>query len=997
MLKIKATRSRRLSVGLVLFAVGMIGIVFWLAVRHVPSVPETQLSRFLQASPFSQTENDLIQSVSAAFSGNVRQAEKLIKAEHFAFRTLFHKLLFQALVYRYQKKDSSAAPLLELARNLALVFQTQFDDDFLQREYNFVINLKPREVRKKLDAEYYYTQAQNYLGRQHYGLAKKHYQYSLRLSRSIRDCRREIDNLVKLQYLEYFEGDYQRAIEIGEETLRLTLTHGYKYRETWTRLLTASTLFQFGRYNESIPHLNRALKTATRLGDQQAVIRILERIGVAVRRLGDLDRALEMNRKAMEIAREFGNERDILNCWINFGLIYRSRGEFSLAKQYYEKALELASQLKDANRGSVLINLGHLSRRLGLYTEALQYSLQAMDFYIQNGDKYYLSLALKNIGDIYLETGADSAALRYYHRSLMELRQLSDPRKELQPDRTAAEIRLSMGDVYLRQQDTSQAVESYQYALEKFGETQFMEGLAHALIRSGNLNRYLKKYDKAREQLEQAVRIANRLHDPLLLSNGYFSLGQYFLDHRDLARAEDQFDRAIQVIEETRSKLSGDPQITYFARTQDIYNAMIALKFDQGDDAAAFEFSERSRARSLFDLVHQEIEKPGATVALPPGLREIQAQLPEEVQLLEYKLLQDRLLIFVLDRYRLLSTSVRIPADTLRQAVFAFRRLLGAENLEQFHRRFRRNRRELFLDEMEQALTLSKVLLQPVLYDLNTEKVLYILPDDVLFYLPFAALPLPDGFPETAPFLIEKYTIAFTPSAAWLSQHALSGPAGSRADSLSMLTVANPTGDLIAAEHEVRRISSLGQRSRVLIGKDISEAAFLREVKRNYRIIHFATHAVIDDIRPMESYLVLGPASRAVPAVHSGNTPLEDNRLHTREVFQLDLEGTELITLAACYTAGGRLFRGEGLFGLTQAFLKAGARSVITSLWEIDDQFTSDLMAYFYKSYLQREFNKAEAMRQAQLQLIREMRQDPLIQYAYPFAWAAFIVMGDYR
>jgi CHAT domain-containing protein len=143
------------------------------------------------------------------------------------------------------------------------------------------------------------------------------------------------------------------------------------------------------------------------------------------------------------------------------------------------------------------------------------------------------------------------------------------------------------------------------------------------------------------------------------------------------------------------------------------------------------------------------------------------------------------------------------------------------------------------------------------------------------------------------------------------------------------------------------------------------------------RRIHFATHGVISERQPQYSGLVLT----------LDEDPKEDGLLQVYEIFNLKLNA-DLVVLSACKTGLGKEVKGEGLIGLTRAFMYAGARSLVVSLWQVADPSTAELMVKFYER-LDRAGDKADALRQAKLELIQSGR------YAHPFYWAPFVLVGE--
>ncbi|HYM00647.1 MAG TPA: CHAT domain-containing protein, partial [Blastocatellia bacterium] len=142
------------------------------------------------------------------------------------------------------------------------------------------------------------------------------------------------------------------------------------------------------------------------------------------------------------------------------------------------------------------------------------------------------------------------------------------------------------------------------------------------------------------------------------------------------------------------------------------------------------------------------------------------------------------------------------------------------------------------------------------------------------------------------------------------------------------------------------------------------------------RILHIATHGIIDNVKPMYSEIVLSRAEGSD----------DDGLLEAWEIANMDLN-TDLVVLSACDTAGGRLAEGEGIIGLTWAFFVAGCPSTVVSQWSVEVGSTSELMVEFHRNLLA-GFGKADALRRAELKLMKDPR------YAHPFYWAGFVVVG---
>lgn len=259
---------------------------------------------------------------------------------------------------------------------------------------------------------------------------------------------------------------------------------------------------------------------------------------------------------------------------------------------------------------------------------------------------------------------------------------------------------------------------------------------------------------------------------------------------------------------------------------------------------------------------------------------------------------------------------------------------------------------------------------------------LLIVPAAELYYLPVHALgrAKADG---SINFLIEQKRFAYFASADLLNvvnaTAATTGKLSGKADSVGLLALGNPDGSLPAATDEVAALSRLFTKSSVYTGKDATVARVTQPTATRTPFLHFATHGVIDSRDPKETYLLLA------------GTP---NRLSVKDIvedkYKLSLDGTRLVTLSACQTNIGGYDPSAVYSSLSRAFSKAGAPTVIASLWSVNDASTRDTMTLFYKE-LAAGVSKAEAMRRAQLGVMRDPR------FAHPYYWAPFVVLGDWR
>jgi len=331
------------------------------------------------------------------------------------------------------------------------------------------------------------------------------------------------------------------------------------------------------------------------------------------------------------------------------------------------------------------------------------------------------------------------------------------------------------------------------------------------------------------------------------------------------------------------------------------------------------------------------------TVA-PLTLNEVQELLDPGTTLIEYFVTQGGIFVWVVEKDKVQVQRVELSRErlansvnTLRDSIFALRE------------------REKFT---ETSTSLYQHLIQPLLPHV-TGKELIIVPHDVLHYLPFHALVSPDGH-----YLIEKYPIYYLSSASLLQFTKEKKKAkGEKVLAFGNPDLGDPEKELKFAELEAQEVKAVYPESTVFLKKEATEEKG-KTLSPNHNILHFATHAELNEDDPLSSAVLLAK---------DGN---EDGRLEVREIFGMNLNAS-LVVLSGCEMGRGKLSTGDELVGLTRAFIYAGTPSVVASLWKVDDSSTAHLMSSFYRNL--KTMSKVEALRQAQLELIRgEARSDLL-------------------
>ena len=267
---------------------------------------------------------------------------------------------------------------------------------------------------------------------------------------------------------------------------------------------------------------------------------------------------------------------------------------------------------------------------------------------------------------------------------------------------------------------------------------------------------------------------------------------------------------------------------------------------------------------------------------------------------------------------------------------------------------------------------LFRLLLEPVVPFIKSEKSLVIIPHQHLSMLPFESL-----IDHNGKFIIQSFDITYQLAASFINYSSFDQPEFSKSLVVAPFAKEGAQG-LSPLRASMDEVKSLGGTR--LIGEDASKSMFLRYVEEN-RIIHLATHATVNDMDPSASYIVFYP----------DDANDLTNRLFVHEVSNLKLDTVDLAFLSACETASGRLADGEGILGISRAFTKAGCKNVITSLWKAEDHSTAYISDRFY-TYLGKGFNSPQALRLAKIDLLNDPSYS---QFKSPNYWSHLVLIGQ--
>jgi CHAT domain-containing protein/Tfp pilus assembly protein PilF len=891
--------------------------------------------------------------------------------------------------------------------------------------------------------------------------AIERYERVLELRRIAGDTRGQADAVYAVAAAREKLGERLSARDRYAEALRLYEQLGDARGQAEAALNAGVMCYVVGEPRLAIDYLGRALPLWKQLGDPRGEARTASNLGVVHYVLGDLRVALEWYTRALPLRRAAGDVAGEAGTLHNIGLVHDALGEPQQALEHFAKALALGKASGDRwAEGSLLDSMGAMSVVLGEPREALEYFGRALAIGRAGAFAGVEVAALQGLGTARAELGEYEAALVHYLETLPRVRAAESPRG------TAGAL-LGLGRIYERLDCRAEALASYQEALALYSGVAEPLGEVEALVRVGDLRARFGDPAKAGDAFARALAVSRRIGDTDGEAEALAGLARVARDRGDLVGARARLEAALSIVEARRTKLvSHELRASYLGMQRGAYELYVDVlqrlherEPGAGHLAAALEASERSRARSLLDLLAEA--RVDVQAGLDPGLKQRERRIEAETSRIHRRLIaarsretpdasdvealekelagverDHRTLEWEMRRASPRYASLRYPEPLRADAV---RRTLDAETaLLQYV--LGRDGSVLFVvtsDEVRSvrlppvreiaplvaavraalerpgrretgryvraARRLYELLVAPATEAIRGKRLLLVAPDRDLHYLPFEVLltdqPSTGDF-RALPYLVRRWAVGYVPSASVLADLRASRPAprtgpafvgfgdpvydvGARGTGGDALFDERGRLDLRRLEGSGREVMRIAERfppsdAVVYLGREAREG----NVKGNARLesarrIHFAVHGVIDEKRPRYSGLVLS----------LDGDPVEDGLLQVHEIFNLRL-GADLVVLSACGSGLGREVSGEGILGLTRAFLYAGASSVAVSLWQVSDRSTADLMISFYER-METVPGKAEALRRAKLKAIESGRD------AHPFHWAPFILVGS--
>jgi CHAT domain-containing protein/tetratricopeptide (TPR) repeat protein len=853
----------------------------------------------------------------------------------------------------------------------------------------------------------------------------------------------------------------EKAVEYYEKSSKVYASGGDRVAEAEVLISMAELDLSERKPDAALARLKTALAALEGEDAAKILARCYTRLGSAQADTGSMEEAVKSHKAAEKLASKCKSEEEECLAITEQGYDYllegkseKALGEFLRAQKYIEKH----PNLRQSERADVLKYCAMGYRNVGQPKTAIRYYLEAAQLYKKSGKALDEALALDSIAVAYLDQGS-SALFEKYHDQAKSVFQAAVGKVATKSDKRAqATMAYNYGQYCVMKSMYADAIEAYEQSLniaksinDSIGHCQALRGLGMTYLLLGQTQKSRDNYEAAAAIAEKVANIESQWDCAAGLGKVYMKLGEQ-------QNAEKMLLKAVSLADKERGNLSRDSfKTAALDLREDCFFDLVELMINSKRYDQALEYAEKGRARAFLDMLEGRkqtsyaqrrvamgtpdlLDEAGLTPAAPAEEKPVQIamatvpagtfrgvqvspkttttvveatvlssanakppSLAEIKQLIkgcnswvvEYLAMPEKVIVFVIKPDGEIA-DVKVITEKIENVKNLIRDThknitTAPKGMDEVH--------SLNTKRQQSLRALHKMLVEPIepLLPKDENQVITIVPHGSLFSVPFAALVAANG-----KYMIEEHTLAYLPAIGVL-RATQSVENQTKGEKNSLLAFGNPItemnkflGKLPYAEKEVKKVSSLFEPTSVAVevGGAATKTKF-RELAPKYSYIHLATHGLVNQEQPMDSAVVLAPESG------------DDGLLTVKDILQLPQLRAKMIVLSACQTGQGKI-TGDGVVGLSRAFVIAGTPSVLVSLWSVDDVMTEFQMESLYYELL-RGANKAQSLRKAQIKTINflekglssrdEKTKAPVKpeDRANPRYWAAFQLLGEYN
>ncbi|XP_031553143.1 tetratricopeptide repeat protein 28-like [Actinia tenebrosa] len=809
-----------------------------------------------------------------------------------------------------------------------------------------------------------------------YQKAIEYHEETLNLAKQIEDRIGVANAYGNLGNVYHLSGKHLKAIEYHEKNLTIVMQVGDKHGEANAYGNLGNAKNALGKYLEAITYHEKQRNIATEIRDCYGQENAYGSLGNDYQSIGNYGEARKCYEKCLHIAQDIGDKKGEGNAYGNLGSVFLSSGKYDQAIENYEKCLSNAVQLCDkCGEGTAYTNLGNAYSSLRKYEKALEYYEKQLVIAVKIGDRHSEGQYYGNVGKVYRTIGK-------YHDGIKYLKQCLQIAEEIGDKKTEGFAYVQIGLCYCQL--------SYCYKQQHDEEN-------HLLCIKESEN-YLKKsllcYEKLFDDLGEQEKMKISIVDTFILA--YKLLTMVYIETK-------QEQKALLMTERGRARALGDILMAKYTLT--LYpGSKLQLEYSDIENIVAnrdysilvFALEYRyvatwvlaSQSPLLFvggkikgfelpinDLFSNRIDKKELLVTC---ITEIVNKAHDCMRVSEGANCEDRSLEQLQNFYLNRKEGDFEEGSSLPQAGEANRTETNENEEKGSDLRCIYDEEEFDVNPLEE---LFDIFVAPLRDHLKQSEVV-IIPEGPLYAVPFAAL----RDSKTGLYLSEMMPIRIAPSLTTLK--ALQESSVDHHCKSGALIVGSPDvgqvmfrgkekgfPNLRFAKQEAEEISEL-LGVKALTGSQATKEVIKQRLREGVAVIHFATHG------SENGEIILAPSV----STEETNIPEQDDYILTMSEAQESGINAQLVVLSCCHSGRGEI-KSEGVIGMSRAFLAAGARAVVASLWAIDDEATKDFMLKFYW-HLKKGERASESLQQA----MNDMRKGT---YNEPKYWAPFILIGD--
>ena len=775
-------------------------------------------------------------------------------------------------------------------------------------------------------------------------------------------------------------GDFKQAIAYHNQHLSIAKELGDRAREGGAYGNLGIAYRSLGDFKQAIVYHNQHLSIAKELGDRAGEGRAYGNLGIAYTSLGDFNQAIVYHNQDLSIAKVLGDRDGEGVACGNLGIAYRLLGDFKQAIVYHNQHLSIAKELGDrAGEGRAYGNLGNAYESLGDFKQAIVYGNQCLSIAKELGDRAGVGGACGSLGNACHILGDFKQAILYQNQQLSIAKELGDRVGE-------GRAYGNLGSVYASLGDFKQALLYHNQRLSLAKELGDRAGEGRAYGNLGIAYRVLGDFKQAIVYHNQHLSICKETEDPIGQAIACYHIGLVHQFFDSLSKALNYYRLSIHYFDETRRLLQSEDawKISFRDKYGFAYTTLWTALLKNREVDEALYAAEQGRAQALADILKMQYgvdEKPTMKETISLVMKDLPSQtvfIALEGNSISFWLLTEHIGINFRQKKIENGSAYSLMKSTFKQIIAGTVVRCENRSLDRQCSDFLSSQEGV--EETVQSFSFSVHSLQP-LYDVLVSPITDLLKGDDLVFVP-------DGHFCLAPFsaLSDSVRIRAIPSLTALKLIAIA-PDNFQSKN-EVLLVGDPClkevtygtckpmyGQLPCAKKEVDMIGEVLQTV-PLTGKNATKAEVLKRMK-SAALIHIAAHG--DD---GYGEIALAPNPERTCQIPKE----EDYMLLLSDVQAVHLQA-RLVVLSCCHSGRGEV-KSEGIVGIARAFLCAGARSVLVSLWAIDDEATFLFMKSFYQHLADRK--SASTSLHHAMKSLRETKNYSAIKY-----WAPFVLIGD--